>query len=749
MKAILEKLKGILKYILVALAGIAFVALFLTYILFVSKTLTDNVIGMLDEVIVANVKIIDAHFKQDKEAMVNHAVAIAALAEKDALENSSVTAYIQSVAENSAIPSRIVVSTTTGDSFASDGSGGNLSSLDAFKTALAGNPNLSFVPQSNIPSENDIIVISAPIIKENETIGVLSAVYSAQRLWQSIPANSDVTKSLVAVVNSNGEVVSIANGTTQDNFDKMISSESLEKIKSLAISGKSEFFPQSKEADETENPEEAQEATEYISCVSMNDGRYSLVFLATPTSALSYVSSTFGLILVASGVLVIVALLAVAGFMLIKMRNRALLEHSAYYDRLTDIPNENILESFFKKNRKHIDEYAYLHLHINNFSFITATFGYETANNILIEIAHTLNDSAGERELAVKLREQSFGLLYIFDDSESFQKRIDSLVEKLHSLQITDGRIIFGYNCSYSIGMVNLAEYKYTTFSEVKKRAKLAQVSAAQNEMVMAEFGESMDEGMRLQSELISDVDKAFTAGEIIPYMQPRYEVTGMTVVSAEVYARWKRGDEIVKPGVFLPVMEASGLVQQLDLYMMEQACKMVNTWLQSENMPVPISVNISKVNLFELNFVESIISKVNEMGTPPSLIDFQFRQKDLILNEKKALAALTSLHEKGFVVTIDNFAEDEIPLELLYRLPIDIINISWNFVNYAMDNADIEKIFSTIIKVAEELNIMVSASAVETDEQKDFVIKHGCSLIQGRICSEAKPISEFETMIF
>lgn len=739
-----DKYGTIIKIFAAALAGGLLFALFCLYSLFIVKTVNGNAYNMIDQLIVQNVSAIENSVNNSKSIIKGNAAAISSLIGSDgSVNNAQTQAFIAALAQNSKYPCRFIISDKSGDSIGSDGTAGNLSSSEAFSSALSGKITILGMNASATPSDSDVTMLSAPIYKGAEIVGVLSQIYSAKEYNKSIAASKLAVSSLLCILDKDGELVRIPEKMTLEQFEEEnpIEEKNFEKIKKEIAAGKSGTITQSVAFDMIDYI--------YYSPISVGDN-YGLVFFISNGIIASTVASTYGVVFTVSGIVMLGIVLFALAFIIIKNRNHKLLEHSAYYDELTDLPNEKMLERFFLRLSKKGAGYVYLHIRLNNFSQILQTFGYDASNNILRTLGVVLTEGLSKNEIAARLPNSSFAVMIKYTDEDTFRNYVDELVDKLAKLEVTDGKTIFLYSCLFSIGILKIDGSDISDINDLKAKGRLAQITAFENDMVTAEYDENMQEDTKQKSLLLKDADKVFAEGKIIPYIQPRYEITGHTVISAEIFSRWKEDAEtIISPKVFLPVMEVSGNIQMLDIYMVEKACGLINKWLNSENMPVPLSINVSRINLYELNFVDNIIKKMEECNTPPSLIDLQFSQKDLLRNEKKALSVLTEFHEKGFVLSIDDFGNDVVPLEVLYKMPIDIINISNTFLNYAMGNEDIEKIFDMVVATANQLNILVSASMIETEEQKEFAANHKCNLIQGRLICEAKEEEEFEKIIF
>lgn len=420
------------------------------------------------------------------------------------------------------------------------------------------------------------------------------------------------------------------------------------------------------------------------------------------------------------------------------------------YDCILKRTNNERLRKFYNKLSKNGKGYAYIYLNINNFNQINNAFGYDTGNIVLKNILNILDTNIANDEMVARLIADEFVLILKFDNKDNFTERFKKIIDKLENVEITNGEVMFSYNCSFCCGIYEIlgsessfeeiASVAYTTYTLTKQQQKLS----------FAFFDEYMKEKNELISKLIPFTKEAFTKRQIEPYFQPSYDLKSKEIIGAEVFSRWNHPQfGLIQPNDFLTVFERSGNILELDLYMLEEACKLLKKWIDDECMPVPLSVNISKFNLYEINFVEKVMNIINRYEVPVCLINMEINAIALLENQDKAFEVMTILHEKGFILSVDNFGNKHVFLDVLYKFPINILNIDHEFIEESEQSELIYRVLNSVILLSHKLGIIVSAKGVENKPQEAFLKKMKCEYVQGYFYSNPQPKDEFEKLIF
>lgn len=480
---------------------------------------------------------------------------------------------------------------------------------------------------------------------------------------------------------------------------------------------------------------------------------FAFVYLGEVKSSLGETEATAKLytiitIVTASAVILFIAVFAALAFLITKIVSY--FTKKIYSDSLTGIANVEMLSKFYKDLKEKAKDYAYVYVHINNFSQVSSTFGYDTGNQLLKDVARCLKLGVKDDEIACHLSSNIYALLLKFESKEQFSKRLEIMLKSLEKLKIKNFNTEIAYACSYRCGVYQIAEDNIN-FDEIAKMARIAYTATKlENTGAFVFFDDEMQSKIQFRSKLLASAEGAIEQKQIEPYFQPKHNLKDRTVCGVELFARWIHPDfGVITSSDFISVLEATGNILKLDLYMVEEACKLLKKWFDEECMPVPLSVNISKFNLYEPNFVDKVISLVAEYGVPTNLIDFEIDGDSLLGHEDKAFEVAEILRKQGFMITVDNFGRRLIPMELICKQPISMLNISNSFVRRAQESRVMREVLSSIITLAHKLKILVCAIAVETEQQDGFLAEIGCDYGQGNLYSVVIPQAEFEKTIF
>lgn len=244
-------------------------------------------------------------------------------------------------------------------------------------------------------------------------------------------------------------------------------------------------------------------------------------------------------------------------------------------------------------------------------------------------------------------------------------------------------------------------------------------------------------------------LNKALEKGEFEIYLQPKYNSESDSIVGAEALARWNnRNDGIVSPEVFIPILEKNKNIVKLDMYMFEEACKIINRWSKNNVSLVPISINISKITMSENdNFVIDLKNIIKKYDIDTRFLEIELTERIMFRETNKIVSIIKEIKKIGIKVSLDDFGAGYSSLNILKNIPIDIIKLDKLF----LDKRDISEkgkiVIKNIINMANELGLEVVAEGVEFLEQSQFLKSVGCEVVQGYLYGKPMTIREFEKL--
>ena len=432
------------------------------------------------------------------------------------------------------------------------------------------------------------------------------------------------------------------------------------------------------------------------------------------------------------------------------LRNRRQVYNAAYVDQLTGIPSKakhkmDAQELIDKQETR----YAYVTFDIDNFKYINEMFGYEYGNRILIHIAKVLQHCVKGNELYARISSDNFAMLLEDAGTEKeLTDRIDELFKQVIEYREPEEELNV-CTMSFSCGVYRI-EGK-TDINVVRANANLARIESKKRVLdQIVYFDEKMKSRRVEEKELEYEAEEALVNKEFLVYFQPKYEAKTEKIIGAEALVRWNhpvRG--MLSPGLFVPVFEANGFITEIDLYVLNQVCELIAAWLEAGIPPICISVNLSRIHLYERDLVSRLTEVVRRHKVPPEYIEFELTESAFYEETENLLRIMSEIKEAGFRLSMDDFGSGYSSLNLLRRLPVDVLKLDREFFEEREeeDKARGKRIVMHVISMAKDLEMEVLAEGVETSDQKEFLKDAKCDMIQGYYFARPMPMREFELL--
>lgn len=262
-------------------------------------------------------------------------------------------------------------------------------------------------------------------------------------------------------------------------------------------------------------------------------------------------------------------------------------------------------------------------------------------------------------------------------------------------------------------------------------------------------FDQSMMEGIRREVEITSSIPKALAQKEFQVYFQPKIDTDTLELIGAEALVRWQKPDgSFVYPDEFIPLIERSGQVVDVDYYVYREVFSFLAKRIEEGKKVVPISLNVSRVHLQKMHILQYVKELLEEFQIPCSLVEFELTESIYLDNTEQALELIKGLHNLGIKVSMDDFGSGYSSLNLLSKLPIDIIKLDRVFLKEGEMQESDRIIISCVVDMAKKLKITSLCEGVETQEQSNYLKEVGCQMQQGFYFSRPIPQAVFENLI-
>ncbi len=424
------------------------------------------------------------------------------------------------------------------------------------------------------------------------------------------------------------------------------------------------------------------------------------------------------------------------------------LRFDATHDSLTGLANRNLLlerleQCILRRSRHPEREFAVLYLDVDNFKIINDSMGHDVGDRLLVEVAQRLERSLRDLDtvarfdvdvdVAARLGGDEFIVLLddLRDGADALRiaQRIQEMLAE--PILIEDRRIVVGA----SIG-VALSGANNRAPQEILRDADTAMYRAkAEGRGRYAVFDTGMHSVVVERLQIETDLRDALDCGDIGVAYQPIVRLDTLEIVGVEALVRWTPADgEPMSPTKFVPIAEESGLIKPLGQTVMAAACSRVAAWnaALAPNVPIFVSVNVSKREIVEPGFLERVERLLETTGIPGSFVNIEITESVVIDNPAVVVETLHGLRNLGVRMHMDDFGTGHSSLSCMNRFPIDALKIDREFIGRLSDDHEKIAIAQAIIQLAHGLGAKVVAEGVETVEQWERLRALGCDLAQG-----------------
>jgi diguanylate cyclase (GGDEF)-like protein len=264
-------------------------------------------------------------------------------------------------------------------------------------------------------------------------------------------------------------------------------------------------------------------------------------------------------------------------------------------------------------------------------------------------------------------------------------------------------------------------------------------------------FDDEVREREEYEQRLLSDLQRALDSFEFEVYYQPKYDilVEPAKLVSAEALIRWRHPElGIIPPDDFIPLFERSGKISDVDKFVWNEAARQIVRWRELYGVTIPVSVNLSRVDVFDPALEETLDEIIKFNGLDHDLLKLEVTESAYTENSEQVIKVVSSLRRKGYVIEMDDFGTGYSSLSMLSEMPVDILKLDRNFVRNIDHSEKDAQLVALILDISKELDIPVVAEGVETEAQLQMLRKLGCAIAQGYYFSRPLNVAEFENKI-
>jgi diguanylate cyclase (GGDEF)-like protein len=423
----------------------------------------------------------------------------------------------------------------------------------------------------------------------------------------------------------------------------------------------------------------------------------------------------------------------------------------AHYDALTNLPNRVLffdrLNQAIKRKKRHHGKLAVLFMDLDNFKEINDSLGHQAGDAVLKELGRRLKEQIRQSDTLARFGGDEFILLMEdFENTTAIAITAQKLTRILSEPLTVKGRELY---LSVSIG-VALYPDDGIEAQELLKCADSAMYSAKKEGFNLVHFyKEEMTKKSLEKLTIDTYIRRAIDNDEYELYYQPQVDAVTQKIVGVETLVRWHHPQKgLILPGEFIPIAEESSLIVHLGELILRKAAEQMAVWQRKGIAPEFLSVNISTVQLRRHDIVETIQTIVQKVCRRNTWLELEITESFTLENPKQAIALLTKIRQMGIHLSIDDFGTGCSSLSYLKNLPVNKLKIDRSFVQDIPGSPEDEALIHAIVAMAQGLGVKVVAEGVETQQQKDFLVAAGCTIVQGYYFSQPVPAQEMETLL-
>ncbi|MBY2476079.1 EAL domain-containing protein [Clostridioides difficile] len=600
-----------------------------------------------------------------------------------------------------------------------------------FKNSIKGKNYVSSPYVDEVNKSIKKITISVPILNNDKVVGVLYCTYDINTLMKLINVSFYEDNSISYVVKNDGKVIlhpqqdrlskNIYELLKQDNDIKDVNdlNKKLEENKTGAT-----ILTISRER-------------RYLGYATMDNGNeknnyikdWNLIFSVPESVIFKNSEQIIKRAVYAVLFIVFVFITIIFYIMYIKKSNEKEILSLAYEDKITHIGNQN---KFYKECSKYLLNkpslnYIIVYFDINNFKMINDTFGYEFGDNLLITIARALKEELTEGEIYARLSSDYFS---IFCD---YKKGRDKIIRKLDNIRNNiESNLNTVFEISLCVGIYFVEEGEVDIQKAVNK-ANMARSIAKGKNINYAIYNEDVRNKLSEESIILDDIKTALVKNQFEVYYQPKFSLANGEMIGSEALIRWNHPEYgFISPAIFIPIAEKSQLILKIGRFVFERVCIDLSDWKKQGKNIVPVSVNLSRVELYQPDIVKFINSTIQKYNINSDLIELEITET-VAMNELNILKnVLNELRKYGFSISMDDFGTGYSSISCLRDMPIDILKLDKSFLDGIENDERSRNIAKSIVSLAKSLDLIVTIEGVESKEQAELMKQFGCDLVQG-----------------
>jgi len=436
------------------------------------------------------------------------------------------------------------------------------------------------------------------------------------------------------------------------------------------------------------------------------------------------------------------------------LQNSRLVEHirhQAMYDLITGLPNKRMLEdrvaAALAQSERTGNGFTLFFLDLDRFKNVNDTLGHAVGDQLLKQVAQRLLATLREEDTVARLGGDEFAVLLPRIESVDVATVIaDKVWAALQEPFLLGSQQLF---ITSSIGLA-VAPHDGDHYDTLLKHADIAMYRAKQQgRNRYAAYSPSLHEDLSYLLKLESDLHGALAGDQLRIYFQPQVSLVDGEVAGVEVLVRWEHPQHgLLGPDSFLSIAEETGLIVEIDAWVLREACSQARRWLDDGLPPLRVGVNLSTRDLHDPALVDAVATSLGRSRLEAARLQLEVTERVVGAGSDQVLDAMSRLRGLGVSLAVDDFGTGSSGLSSLRNCPVDTLKIDKTFVQEVTSDQPDVPLLAAMIGLARDLGLSVVAEGMESTEQADFLRRHGCDLAQGYLFGRPMDVEHFTDVL-
>ena len=414
-------------------------------------------------------------------------------------------------------------------------------------------------------------------------------------------------------------------------------------------------------------------------------------------------------------------------------------KYKATHDKLTGLYNNDYfcdkVQEILKSNPE--TEYYILCSDVKDFKLINDSFGKAIGDRVLNSIAWKLREKTTKDTLYCRQSGDKFCILI---EKDNYDERV--FIELAKEVSMTDG---IHYPINMQIGVYKIEDRTISTSTMIDRAGMAIAENKEDYQNKIFYYDDKIRETKYWEQRLSGELENAIAENQLKVYLQAQCNGEGK-VIGSEALIRWLHPAEgMIPPFRFIPMFEQNGLISKVDLFVWDQAAKLLKKWKDEGKGEYYISVNISPADFYFLDIYKEFVNIVEKYEIDPSRLKLEITETVIMKEIENRLMIIENLRDYGFTVEMDDFGSGYSSLNMLKDISVDVLKLDMGFLYKTKDEEKSRKIIGMIVQLSKALDMPVICEGVETQSQFEFLKSIKCEYFQGYLFAKPVPVEEFE----